>query len=222
MIANRFQAFLLSGFLCVLGISLEALGQTEKSSGKPGDKPSITDDRRLPSATALGDIFFRSANSFVFSLGVQQSATDNLYFSPAGSVAGSDAQNGYIPFTSLSGRVAYQRQLQRTTFGLEYGASGLLFRTRDSGDFLSQDGGFQLSYRVTPRATLSFGDRLSVAPAPGRFFRRDSVLPSVPSQILPNNTLFVGLNRTIANTGLAGFSYQLSRRSQLSLGALRS
>jgi hypothetical protein len=170
----------------------------------------------LPSATALGDIFFQSANSLIFSLGVQESVTDNLYFSYLTGTA--DEQSGYIPFTTVSGRVAYQRQLQRTTFGLDYGVSGQLFRERDSSDFLSQDGGIDLSYQLTPRATFSIGDRLSISPAPGRFYRRDSVLPPVQSQILPNDTLYVGLNRTIANTGLGRFSYQLSRRGQLTFG----
>lgn len=222
MISNRFQAFLLIGFLGTLLCSLDSsFAQSDKpSQGSGNTTPSKEGDRKLPSATALGDIFFKSANSLIFSMGVQESATDNLYLSPAGSLTGTDGeQSGYIPFTTLSGRIAYQRQLQRTTFGLDYGVSGQLFRTRDSGDFVSHDGGIHLSYRLTPRATFSVGDRVSVSPAPGRFFRRDSVLPTVPSQILPNSTLFVGLNRTVTNTGLTSFSYELSRRAQLTLGA---
>jgi len=222
MISNRFQAFLLIGLLGTFFSSLDrSLAQSDKPSQGSGDtKPSKEGDRKLPSATALGDIFFQSTNSLIFSLGVQESVTDNLHFSPAGPIRGTGGeQRGHIPFTTLSGRMAYQRQLQRTTFGLDYGASGLLFRTRDSGDFVTQDGGIHLSYRLTPRATFSVGDRVSVSPAPGRLFRRDSVLPTVPSQILPNSSLFVGLNRTITNTGLTSFSYELSRRAQLTLGA---
>jgi hypothetical protein len=221
MISNRFLAFLLTGLLATFVCLDATLAQSDKPSPASGEaKASKGDDRKLPSATALGDVFFQSSNSLIFSFGVQQSATDNLYFSPAGSMGGADgSQNGHVPFTTLSGRVAYQRQLQRTTFGLDYGASGLLFRTRDSGDFISQDGGIHLDYRITPRATFSVGDRVSVSPAPGRFFRRDSVLPAVSSQILPNSTLFVGLNRTITNTAFTNFSYALSRRAQLTLGA---
>lgn len=225
MIPIRIRALLPVGFLCVFILLVDSvLAQSDKPSQSLGNTKVSNgkeDTRKLPSATALGDIFFRSANSLIFSLGVQESATDNLYFSPAGSFAGptDEQRGGYIPFTTISGRVAYQRQLQRTTFGLDYGVSGNLFRERDSGDFVSQDGGIQLSYQVTPRATFSVGDRLSVSPAPGRFYRHDSVLPPVQSQILPNSTLFVGLNRTITNTGLGSFSYQLSRRAQLTVGA---
>lgn len=222
MTANRVQTLLLMGLLGTLLDFECTFAQSDKPSPASGNAPEAkVDDRRLPSATALGDIFFRSSNSLIFSVGVQESATDNLYFSPAGSLVGfpESGTSGYIPFTTLSGRMAYQRQLQRTTFGLDYGASGILFRSRDSGDFVSHDGGIDLSYRMTPRATFSLGDRVSVSPAPGRFYRRDLVLASVGAQILPNNTLFVGLNRTITNAAFASLSYQTSRRSDITLAA---
>ncbi|MCI0621742.1 MAG: hypothetical protein L0387_08740 [Acidobacteria bacterium] len=222
MTQNRLQILVLMSLLSTLLLSESTFAQAEKPSSAPGNTATAkVDDRRLPSATALGDIFFRSRNSLIFSLGVQESATDNLYFSPAASLTGvpDSGRSGYIPFTTLSGRMAYQRQLQRTTFGLDYGVSGILFRSRDSGDFVSHDGGIDLSYRVTPRATFSIGDRISVSPAPGRFYRHDLVLNAVSPQVVPNSTLFIGLNRTITNTAFTSFSYEVSRRSQITLGA---
>jgi hypothetical protein len=217
---------LMLGFLAVCASFTHSLAQAPANQTKDvpkekdvpeGREPS---ESRIPSATALGDIFFKSRNSFIFSLGVQESATDNLYFSPAGSLVDVPSVSGrYIPFTTLSGRMAYQRQLQRTTFGLDYGVSGILFRSKDSGDFLSQDGGIDLSYRLSPRAAFSIGDRVLVSPAPGRFYRRDLVLDPLAQEILPNKTLFIGLNRTITNAAFTSLSYEISRRSQVTLGA---
>ncbi len=189
-----------------------APSQTKGSGAKPGVS-------RIPSATALGDIFFKSRDSLIFSLGVQESATNNLYFSPLAVLGVPYESDRYIPFTTLSARIAYQRQLQRASIALDYGLGGLLLREADSGDFLTQDGGIDLSYQITPRATLTLGDRLSVGPAPGRFYRRDLVLAAVTQQVLPNETVFIGLTRTITNAGFATFSYEPSRRSQMTFGA---
>jgi len=220
---NRLQTqLLIIGMLGTLLFFETTFAQSEKPGPAPGNAPAAkVDDRRLPSATALGDIFFRSQNSLIFSVGVQESATDNLYFSPGGSLGGLPAsdRNGYIPFTTLTGRMAYQRQLQRTTFGLDYGVSGILFKSRDSDDFVTHNGGVDLSYRFTPRATFSIGNRISVSPAPGRFYRHDLALAPVSQQILPNSTLFIGLNRTSSNVAFASFSYEASRRSRVTFGA---
>jgi opacity protein-like surface antigen len=219
------RLYLLISTLIVIWLRPDiCLGQTPSATPqvpKGSEKNDTTDSPRIPSATALGDIFFKSRNSVIFSVGAQGSATDNLYFSPAGAAIGplTGAAKGYIPFTTLTGRLAYQRQLQTTDFGLDYGVSGMLFREHDSGDFVSQDGGIHVSHRITPRASFSIGDRLSVSPGPGRFYRRDLVLPPVDQQILPNNTLFIGLNRTITNAAYANVSYEMSRRSELTLEA---
>ena len=131
----------------------QSLAQAPTKPEKDVPKAKETSDSRIPSATALGDIFFKSQNSFIFSMGVQGSATDNLYFSPAGSFVGVPAvsdSNGYIPFAGLSGRIAYQRQLQRSTFGLDYGVTGMFFNGSDSGDYLKPIWGNRLKLPTKP------------------------------------------------------------------------
>ncbi|MEW5977954.1 MAG: hypothetical protein AB1898_19345 [Acidobacteriota bacterium] len=180
---------------------------------------STSDNTQLPSAKALGDVFFKSRDSFIFSVGIQQSATNNLYFSPVSFVSQGTDDNRYLPFTTLTSRVAFQRQLPRASVGLDYQAAGILFRDRDSSSFLTQHGGIDLAYRASPRSTFAVGDRISVTPAPGRFYQGDSILSPSSAAILPNSTLFVSLNRTISNAAYASYSYDLSRRSLISFGA---
>ena len=100
--------------------------QDQQSSTSPkedaeGQQPTTNppvDEQRIPSANALGSIFFESRNSLIFSLGAAQSLTNNLYFSGLsyGQFGNGSGYTGkYFPITSLTGRVAYQRELQKTT-----------------------------------------------------------------------------------------------------------
>ena len=94
-------------FVAILMMSYEPrmYGQT------PGD--SDGDGPKIHSATALGDIFFKSRNSLIFALGAHATAQDNVLFTDAD-------QKTFDTTAALFGRIAYQRQYQKTSFGLDY------------------------------------------------------------------------------------------------------
>ena len=191
--------------------------QSPQTQGGPGQGQAGQEEDRTPSATALGSIFFRSRNSFIFSLGAGESTTDNLYFTPLSYIQyanpGSTYQ-GYIPFTTLSGRAAYQRQTARTTFAFDYGATGMIFnQAKTNGNFLIQDGGLHVNYLISPRWTLRAGSRVSISPIAGRIYTPDLVLPTLPQGVQPNNTIILGYGRSIASTSDLSLAYQITRRS---------
>jgi hypothetical protein len=160
----------------------------------------------------LGDIFFKSRNSLIFSFGADEMILDNVLFDERD-------RKRFDTSTSLYSRVAYQRQYQRTSFGLDYALGGRFYNRSDSFNQVTHDGGLSIQHRITPRLTLSLGDRVSVSPDGGRLFRQDLVTTPLPADFLPNSTLILRLNKTILNTTYGGLSYQLSQRSGIAFGA---
>jgi hypothetical protein len=188
-------------------------GQTQTtppSTSSPGGttqtppvSPTIT------SGSQLGDIFFQSRNSFIFSLNAAESYQDNAFYS------GSQSQ---VPdyTTRATGRIAYHREQGRTTTGLDFTFGRLFYRRADSNSQYIADGGFDLSYRATPRWTIRLGDRTGLMPQNGNFLRRDSILDPLPPSQGPNNTVLLPLNQSLFNTIFFSSSYMVSRRSGIS------
>ena len=230
---NRKQKILgttLGLIVSIVGVGLgNGSQQTQDRSSNP-PRPQVksdegklkVDDDKTPSAGALGSIFFKSRNSLVFSMNATESVTDNLYLSQVSVLqfARPDSPSGkYIPFTNLSGRITYQRQYARTVFGLDYALGGLIFTQKQTDGLLVHDGGIYVNYRATPRLSFNVASRAYVSPAPGRFFRSDSVLPDPGLGAIPNSTLFLGYGRSISGFSNAGFSYEINRRSTFSTSA---
>ena len=80
--------------------------------------------RKIHSATALGDIFFKSRNSLIFALGADAMAQDNVLFTDAD-------QKTFDTTAALFGRIAYQRQYQKTSFGLDYSLGSRIYNRND-------------------------------------------------------------------------------------------
>src|SRR5262245_10731898 len=74
---------LVSFFATLLGAG-SARAQEAKAAGNKESavqETKASSDTRVTSATALGDIFFKSHDSFVFSVSAEEAAYDNLLFS---------------------------------------------------------------------------------------------------------------------------------------------
>src|SRR5262245_5686313 len=173
-----------------------ARAQEAKAAGKKDSAAQETiasADTRVTSATALGDIFFKSRDSFVFSVGIDESAQDNLFFS-------GEAAKHFDTVSNISSRIAYQRQYQRSTIACDYALGSRIYHQYESNNQLTHDGGVDLQYRLTPRSSFSIGDRISVAPESSRLFGTDLVLKPLQNEIAPNTSLFLRLNKTIINT----------------------
>jgi hypothetical protein len=187
-------------------------GQT-KQSQEAGKNPGAWQlEPRTPSATALGDIFFKSRNSFIFSVGADATVQDNVFVAE-------DDNKAFDTLSNVFSRIAYQRQYQRTSFALDYTVGGRFYNRYDSSNQVTHDGGFHIQRTITPRLTFTLGDRFSISPDAGRLFRRDLVLPQLSPDISPNSTLILRLNKTILNTTYGGLSYQVNQRSSVAFGA---
>lgn len=184
-----------------------------------GQQPStstMVNEIRIPSANALGSIFFESRNSLIFSVGAAETFTDNLYYSGLSYLQysnGSTYTGNYFPITSLTGRVAYQREWQKTTLQIDYGLAYGIITKAGPDNFLSQDGGIYVSHRVTPRFNFNIGSSAFVSPFTNRSYTPVEILPANIPNIVPNNSLIMGYGRAIGSTTNGGFSYDLSRRS---------
>jgi hypothetical protein len=189
--------------ILVMGCRMRMYGQT------PGD--SDGDSPKIQSATALGDIFFKSRNSLIFALGADATAQDNVLFTDAD-------QKTFDTTAALFGRIAYQRQYQKTSFGLDYSLGSRIYNRNDQYNQLTHQGGFDLQHRMTERLTFSLNDRIRVAPEFRGLYARDLVLEPAPLNTLPNSSLVLPLNKSIISTTYATISYKWSPRSQLSLG----
>ena len=159
------------GFVFEMPVSAQSQPAAQNTTGVQGQLPSTSttaDELRIPSANALGSIFFESRNSLIFSLGAAESFTNNLYYSGLSYVQygnGSGYTGNYFPITSLTGRVAYQRETQKTTLQIDYGVGYGIITQGNTNNFLSQDGGIYITHRVTPRFNFNiweFGLRLPV------------------------------------------------------------
>jgi hypothetical protein len=186
----------------MIGYGPRIYGQT------PGD--SRSDDRKVHSATALGDIFFKSQNSLIFSFSADEMVQDNVFFTDTDS-------RTFDTSTNLSGRIAFQRQYQKTSINLDYGLGSRIYNRNPEYNQLTHEGGFDLQHRMTDRLTFSLHDRIQVTPESRNPFGRDLVLDPAPATILPNSSLILPLNKSVINTTYVDLSYTLSPRSHLSL-----
>ncbi len=219
-IRNRFRSLLFPLVTVLPVVSFFSLnflsGQTQSSSSSTpasdGNNQTPVISTTLSSPSQLGDIFFKSRNSFIFSLNASESYQDNAYYASS-----ADKVADYA--TQLSGRMAYQYNKGRTKSGLDFTFGRILYNRNDHYDQYIADGGFDLSYLASPRWTISLGDRAGLSPQNGNFLRRDSVLnPLLPTD-MPNNTVLLPLNKSIFNTVFFSFSYLMSRRSSLVFSA---
>jgi hypothetical protein len=212
---SRIKELLLLSGIVICGFFLllvTALGQTEtppaSSSNSGGNNQSTPASPTITSGSQLGDIFFRSRNSFIFSLNADESYQDNANYN-------SNSAKSADYTTRLSGRVAYQYDKGRTRSGLDFTFGRLLYYRNDRYDQYIADGGFDLSYQASPRWTINIGDRAGLSPQNGSFLRRDSVLIPLPPTDMPNNTVLLPINKTYFNTVSFSSSYMMSRRSSL-------
>lgn len=207
------------GFIFVMPAYSQSQPQAQNTTGMQGQQPSTSttaDEPRIPSANALGSIFFESRNSLIFSLGAAETLTNNLYYSGLSYLQygnGSGYTGNYFPITSLTGRVAYQRESQKTTLQIDYGLGYGIITQGGTDNFLSQDGGIYVSHRVTPRFNFNIGSGAYVSPFTNRSYAPVGILPPNIPNIIPNNSLIMGYGRAIGSTTRGGFSYELSRRS---------
>jgi len=169
-------------------------------------------DARVRSATALGDIFFKSRNSFVFSTGTEQLASHgNLFFE--------EATKRFERVTDIYSRMAYQRQYPRSSLAFDYTLGSRIYSESDSYNQLSHVGALDLQYRLSPRLSITMGDRVSVTAESGGIFQKDLVVEPLQDDIAPNTSVLLPWNKTLLNTAFAGFSYELNQRSKLTAGA---
>ena len=207
------------GFVFEMPVSAQSQPAAQNTTGAQGQLPSTSttaDEPRIPSANALGSIFFESRNSLIFSLGAAQSLTNNLYFSGLsyGQFGNGSGYTGkYFPITSLTGRVAYQRESQKTSLGIDYGVGYGIITQAGPNNFLSQGGGINITQRVTPRFNFNIGSSAYVSPFTNRSYTPVGILPPNIPNIVPNNSLIMGFGRAIGSTTAGGFSYEISRRS---------
>ncbi len=207
------------GFVFEMSVSAQSQPAAQNTAGVQGQLPSTStaaDEFRTPSANALGSIFFESRNSLIFSLGAAESFTNNLYYSGLSYVQygnGSGYTGDYFPITSLTGRVAYQRETQKTTLGIDYGVGYGIITKAGPNNFLSQDGGIYLTQRVTPRFNFNISSSAYVSPFTNRSYSPEGILPPLSPNIVPNNSQIMGYGRAIGSTTAGGFTYELSRRS---------
>jgi len=169
-------------------------------------------DTKPPSATALGDIFFKSRNSLLVSFGADEIVQDNALYDSEGS-------ERFDTSTHMYSRVAYQRQYPRTSFELDYTLGGRIYNRSSTYNQIVHDGGISVSRKLSPRWALTLADRASVTPDAGRILQGDLVISPLPPDVLPNNTVILRLNKTILNTAYIDFNVQRSRRSSFSFGA---
>jgi hypothetical protein len=213
--------FLLCGIgVCACFLATETIwGQTQTpptlTSTSAGNNQSIPASPTINSGSQLGDIFFRSRNSFIFSLNADESYQDNAYYLGNGN---------QVPdyTTRLTGRIAYRREQGRTTTGLDFSFGRLLYLHGNQYDQNIADGGVNISYRATPRWTITIGDRVGYLPQSGNFQRHDSILNPVPPLDAPNNSILLPLNQSILNTVHFSSTYLMSRRSGLTFSAANS
>lgn len=185
-------------------------GQTRGEVPQEKKSEEANTEAKVSSATALGDIFFKSRNSLIFGFNAVETNQDNVLFGDG---------NHFDTSTMLASRVAYQRQYQKTTLALDYTLGGRIYNRYSEYNQLTHDGGFDVHYRFTPRLSLSLGDRFSVTPQAGRLFQRDYVIDPLGSNILPNTSLLLRLNKSTLNTAYTNLVYQLSRKAEVSFGA---
>jgi hypothetical protein len=193
--------------------AIQIHGQTDSKVPEEKKSEESSAEAKTSSATALGDIFFKSRNSLIFGFNAAETNQENALFGDG---------NHFDTTTVLASRVAYQRQYQRTTLAVDYTLGGLIYNRYSEYNQLTHDGGFDVHYRFTPRLTLSLGDRVSITPQAGRLFQRDYVVDLLGSGILPNTSLLLRLNKSSLNTAYATLVYQLSRKSEISFGANNS
>ena len=184
-------------------------GQTPSEVPEEKKSEEVDAEAKVNSATALGDIFFKSRNSLIFGFNATETNQSNALF-------GNGSQ--FDTMTDLASRVAYQRQYERTTLAVDYTLGGLIYNRYSEYNQVTQGGGFDVHYRFTPRLSLSLGDRINVSPQAGQLFQRDYVIDPLASGIAPNTSLLLRLNKSIVNTGYVTLAYQLSRKSQISFG----
>ncbi len=198
-------------------MSAFSVAQTQGQAGSeaPEEKKSeqVDTETKASSATALGDIFFKSRNSLIFGFNAAETNQDNALFGDS---------NHFDTSTILASRVAYQRQYERTTLALDYTLGGRIYNHYSEYNQLAHDGGFDVHYRFTPRLSLSLGDRISISPQGGRLFQKDYVLDPLGSGFLPNTSLLLRLNKSTLNTAYAQLAYELSRKSHISFAANNS
>lgn len=197
-----------------LGVSLRSYAQTQSvaSQEQNASGHAASTGPRNPSATALGDIFFQSRNFFIFSVTASETYYDNVINSERGN-------RPHDTSTNISPRIAYRREYPRTTISLDYALGSRIYNRSHSYNQITHFGGLELEHLLTTRLKFSVGDRASVLPDSGRFFGTDLILNPRPSDIFPNNSLILRLNKTIFNTTYADLSYDLSRKSQISFSA---
>jgi hypothetical protein len=214
LVTPRQLLVLVPFFATLLGAD-SARAQEAKAAGNKDSAAQETvasSDTRVTSATALGDIFFKSRDSFVFSVTAEEAVYDNLFFSE-------EANKRFDAVSNISPRIAYQREYQRSTIALDYTLGSRIYHQYDSYNQLAHNGGLDLHYRLTPRVSFSVGERFSVAPESIRPFEKDMVVDPLQNHIAPNTSLFLRLNKTLINTAFTDVSYELGRRSGLTLGA---
>jgi hypothetical protein len=216
MISNLMKEMRLLLICCTMlissGVWVHGQTQSEVSEEKKSSE-EVDTEAKVNSATALGDIFFKSRNSLIFGFNAAETNQDNALFGDG---------NHFDSTTNLASRVAYQRQYQRTTLALDYTLGGRIYNRYTEYNQLTHDGGFDVHYRFTPRLSLSLGDRISISPQAGRLFQRDYVVDPLGSGILPNTSLLLRLNKSTLNTAYAELAYDLSRKSNISFGANNS
>jgi hypothetical protein len=219
---RRIKALLLlHGFVvCACFLATETIwGQTQtlptSTSTSTGNNQSPPASPTITSGSQLGDIFFRSRNSLIFSLNADETYQDNAYYTGLG-----DQIADYS--TRLTGRMAYQREQGRTTTGLDFSFGRLIYNRSDRFDQYIADGGLDLTYRATPRWTITLGDRVGYYPQAGNFLRSNSILNPLPPQQAPNNSILLPLNQSIMNTVHFSSNYLMSRRSGLTFSASNS
>jgi hypothetical protein len=188
-------------------------GQTQSEAPEERKSEEPNAEAKVTSATALGDIYFKSRNSLIFGLSAAETNETNALFADS---------NHFDLSTVLASRFAYQRQYQRTTISLDYTLGGRLYNHYSEYNQLTHNGGFDVHYSFTPRLLFSIGDRISVNPQAGRLFQRDYVLDPLGSGMLPNTSILLRLNKSTLNTAYAGLAYDLSRKSKISFGANNS
>jgi hypothetical protein len=212
----QIQKIVLCLLAWILSLNPALHGQTKESgvgSADPKKGRYGQPDPRTPSATALGDIFFTSRDSLILSFGAYETVHDNVLLED-------DSNKKFDTSSNLHSRVAYQRQYERTTFGLDYMLGARIYNRSDAYSQLTHNGGLDIRRLITPRLAFSLGDRFSVSPDAGRLLQpADLVLPPLSPDFLPNTSLLLPLNKTILNTAYTSLSYEVSRRSQVTFGA---